>query len=264
MELCAHTVHVWSVDLDHWSPESFGGVLSADEQARASRFKFEQLRDRFIICRGLLRYCLSQYLAVEPVQVHFTYGAKGKPALQSSAGLAFNLSHSQNRAVYAFSQENIGVDLEQISDSTPYLELAARFFLPQEYQQLVALPAPQQQRAFFQTWTRKEACIKLRGTSLGEDLSRIQVPVIFTDPAQQSQQIAYGLDLALWEDCAAAIALSAPWHRVQCWQWCPSVPKTEILVPTQCRQEFELHPEDFWSGWLTTAYNVGNDKKSRQ
>ena len=54
-------IHVWRQPLDREtaSVEAFSGLLSADEQDRAQRFRFERDRNEFIVSRGTLRTLLA-------------------------------------------------------------------------------------------------------------------------------------------------------------------------------------------------------------
>src|SRR5713226_9326224 len=81
-------VHVWRADLDRprLQLRRLYGMLSADEQQRAGRFRFERDGNRFIARRGLLRIILGRYLGVEPGSLRFCYGPNGKPALEKRYG----------------------------------------------------------------------------------------------------------------------------------------------------------------------------------
>jgi len=62
-----------------------------------------------------MRTILAQYLDVLPQQIGFLYPANGKPELAPrlrEAGLTFNMSHSQDRAVFAVTmRQHIGLIL---------------------------------------------------------------------------------------------------------------------------------------------------------
>ncbi len=173
-------VHLWRADLKQFIDDHhrLRQILSSDEQQRADRFYFERDRYGFIVGRGLLRMILSRYLAIAPNQLQFTYGPQGKPELQGhppvSPTVTFNLSHSQGLALYAVTCDRpIGVDLEHIR-SIEAVELAQRFFAPQEYEAIAAVAPDQQERAFFEFWTCKEAYLKAIGKGLG-GLSQVEI-----------------------------------------------------------------------------------------
>lgn len=54
--------------------------------------------------------------------------------------------------------------------------MARRFFSTAEHEALAALPAALQARAFFESWTRKEACLKATGVGL-RGLARLDAEV---------------------------------------------------------------------------------------
>ncbi|HMN30338.1 MAG TPA: 4'-phosphopantetheinyl transferase superfamily protein, partial [Caldilineaceae bacterium] len=161
-----NAVHIWSITLDGAPAflRQLQQTLSADEQERARRFQFAWLRRRFVVARGMLRTLLGCYLEQAPTAVHLVYNQYGKPALGDGEGeesLRFNLSHSGDLALLAFTrQAELGIDLEWIHPDIDYAEIAQRFFSPLEWAALCAVPAPQQLAAFYRCWTRKEAYIK--------------------------------------------------------------------------------------------------------
>ena len=92
-------VHVWTAALDDPAP---GGVLDADETARAARFHFEHDRRHYAAARGWLRVLLGRYLDRPPGTLRFGYGPRGKPFLAGPhGGVCFNVSHSHGRALLA-------------------------------------------------------------------------------------------------------------------------------------------------------------------
>jgi 4'-phosphopantetheinyl transferase len=71
-----------------------GNKLSADEQLRADRFRFEQHRQHFIIGRGVLRAILGRYMNIEPSH------SGGDNPLKRLAALAIHpLEFSKNRCL---------------------------------------------------------------------------------------------------------------------------------------------------------------------
>ena len=173
-------IHVWQANLA-LSPkdcQQLAQTLSADERARAERFRFPRDRDRFIVSRGTLRALLGRYLNTSPARVQFCYGDKGKPALAeplASVGLEFNLSHSEDLMVCAIAyQQPIGIDLEYLRPVADLENLTQRFFTPREHAAIHALEGDRRLRSFFQHWTCKEAVLKATGNGL-MSLSAIEV-----------------------------------------------------------------------------------------
>src|SRR5262245_34343829 len=76
-------VHIWRTTLDR-SLSSLAGLersLSADEEQRVRRFRFDEDRRRYLVGRGLLRLLLGRYLELPPRQLRFDYTPFGKPHL---------------------------------------------------------------------------------------------------------------------------------------------------------------------------------------
>ncbi len=121
--------------------------LNKEEQERALRFHFDHHRQRFIAARMALRVLLGRYLCIAPEEVELIYTHYGKPELhprQNNIGLSFNLSHSHELALFAFTQQvDIGIDIEHAVGDRDCRGLAARFFSAAESAQLLALPADQ-------------------------------------------------------------------------------------------------------------------------
>lgn len=174
-------VQVWRtfLDLGKAPKESLLGTLSADELSRASRFRFEKDQRRFIRARGILRQILGAYLQKPPHALRFQYSNNGKPILASASGddsLQFNLSHSDDMVLYAFTRNrNIGIDLERIQADVDIEQIASRFFAEAELNSIEQEPESKRNELFFQYWTRKEALIKATGEGLSFPIETFDV-----------------------------------------------------------------------------------------
>src|SRR6267142_2118808 len=104
--LGASEVHIWSCSLEGVPADvaARASRLSPDERERASRFRFEDDRRRFVVARSVLREILADYLREDADRLTFSYDDHGKPRLARVVGgppLFFNASHSHDLAVYA-------------------------------------------------------------------------------------------------------------------------------------------------------------------
>lgn len=179
-------VHVWTFSTAPHSQLAarLEALLSPDEVDRAKRFRFDSLRDSFVIARGTLRSIASAYLNVPAPELRFTYGDHGKPALQDYR-LHFNLSHSGEVAMLALAEVcPVGIDLERVRCLDDMHRIAERFFCSDEALELASLPASQQGPAFFRCWTRKEAYLKATGDGIGVALDRFRVSLMPDKPAR--------------------------------------------------------------------------------
>ena len=128
---------------------------------------------------------LGHYLNSPPGDIQFSYGAKGKPSLAVSARVQFNMSHSGDLAMFAFTLDcEIGVDVEAIRPMPDMEVVAERFFCAEETAELMSLPAGQRDDAFFLCWTRKEAYIKATGEGLSTPLDAFRVTLRPGEPAR--------------------------------------------------------------------------------
>jgi 4'-phosphopantetheinyl transferase len=187
--LAADVVHVWQALLDAEPPlvARLETLLDDRERERANRFHFPRDGQRYIVGRGRLRLLLGEYLGVEPAKVLLRSTSSGKPELvgeQEWSGVRFNVAHSDCLVLYAVARgRNVGVDVERVRPDLEWHALAARYFASCEVDELMALPAERQHRAFFVCWTRKEAYVKALGCGLSVPLDRFAVTVAPDRPA---------------------------------------------------------------------------------
>jgi 4'-phosphopantetheinyl transferase len=218
-------VHVWRADLAAASSD-LGELLCREEQARAGRILNERQGELWRRSRGLLRALLGRYLQQEPSSLRFATGEHGKPELVEedagvpsapprSAGrgsgldrLAFNMSHSENLALYAFSHAGaVGVDVEVARRTIDEVAIAKRMLGTAEAQRLEALDPPSRRREFLSAWARNEAELKCLGVGIaGAD-------------AQQGRERLWVATLELGPDAGAAVATEQQACELGCWDW---------------------------------------------
>ena len=177
-KITPQSVHIWQVWIPELLPQidDLAMLLDANEIARAKRLRFDEHRQRFIITRSILRSILSLYTHGKPKDIAFTEGARGKPFLLDNAlDLQFNVSHSNDMAVYALTTHvEIGIDIEKIKSEFKK-EVAKRFFSRDEYHALLMLPEQEQAAQFYYLWAGKEAIIKALGEGLYAPLSEFSL-----------------------------------------------------------------------------------------
>ncbi|HEU4904397.1 MAG TPA: 4'-phosphopantetheinyl transferase superfamily protein [Flavisolibacter sp.] len=177
-------VHVWRIflDVNVHEIESLLGHLSADEVSRASRFRFEKDKIRFIAAHGILRRILGHYLQQYPQKIRFAYAPNGKPILAdglNATTLSFNLSHSGGFALCAITlHRKVGVDIEFIRHDVAVEQIARRFFSQSEVRSLESMQKHELYETFYRYWTRKEAFLKATGDGLSLPMEKIDVSAI--------------------------------------------------------------------------------------
>lgn len=225
-------VHVWCASLAPPDPVVLGyrALLSADEEARAERFRFDVHRRRFVVARGVLRTLLGRYLEADPRRVEIGYASHGKPFLAgrfAAEGLRFNVSHAEEVALYAFCRgREVGVDVEFVHPMDDAESIAGRFFSAAENASFRSLPAELREEAFFACWTRKEAYVKGVGEGLSLPLHAFDVSLVpgeparllgAVDPEQARRWTLRELDPAPGY-VAALVAEGSGWE-LACWRW---------------------------------------------
>lgn len=226
-------IHIWSAVLDQppYKIHRLANTLSIEEKKRAERFHFVHDRRRFIVGRGVLRTLLANYLKIAPDDVQFCYGSNGKPFIKSFYNkdkLQFNLSHSENYALFAFARDReIGIDIEYVHFFSEMEKIAKQFFSTNEFFALQSLPNGEKKTAFFTFWTRKEALAKAVGMGLSHDLNKIdmtrcrrQLSLTMHDKRNSNKDSFWSIqDLNLVPGFAAAVAVKGENWRLHCWKW---------------------------------------------
>jgi 4'-phosphopantetheinyl transferase len=226
-------IHVWAADLDRLLERisSLKETLSPDEQHRAARFHFERDRNRFIAGRSILREILSSYLEIHPPQVHLQYGPRGKPISTDLSGrhlLHFNLGHSEDLILIAVTRAcAVGIDVERVRPIPEFENIIIQYFSAREAGEFMALPKDQQLHAFYQLWTRKEACLKATGEGLSDSAEAVDVSFLAREPAQVRATPGNSPTPPGWtlvgltpaSEYVAALATQAAGLTLSCWQW---------------------------------------------
>lgn len=240
LELPEGAVHLWSLNLE-WASNSgqdIGGILTADEQARAAAIRSSLDRKYFIAARGALRDILSRYVHRAPADIDLFYGLYGKPRLGPScptSRIHFNVSHAQSLGLLAVTRNGeVGIDVERIRPCGDFEMIAQRFFSPPEIQVLWAVPPTLREHAFLAIWTRKEAFTKALGVGLqmewtSFDVSRAPDQSVQTTNLGATRWSIYPFLPALGYMGALAYEGSCP--LLKFWQWQPLAPVSRCPEP---------------------------------
>ena len=144
-----------------------------------------------------------------------------KPRLVLSPGaqrVHFNVSHSGDYAVIAVSRDaEVGVDIEQIRASQPFLDLARRFYSPREIGWLQFKAPEHRAEAFCRIWAIKEAVLKCAGLGLSVPTQKVEVvfaanapPLIKCPDPEWKQLERFSVqELRLVDGYASALAVDA-------------------------------------------------------
>lgn len=214
-------LQIYQARLDISQPEydHLWKLLSEDERSRSDRFKRESLRRNFVAARGNLRLILAQWLGCKPKAIQFSYSDRGKPYLQKSKGIYFNLAHSHDLAIYAVSSNReVGIDLEYINPQCDIERIAQRYFSLSEYKVIKEFGDREPSLAiqtFYQAWTLKEAYGKATGEGIANILESLNVSPLLEVAIGATLQIGdwnlklLSTELELGSSYAAALCIKS-------------------------------------------------------
>jgi 4'-phosphopantetheinyl transferase len=213
LPLTAAEIHLWLAFYDQIGDEqlhaAYRGLLNPEELAREPRFYFARDRRRYLVTRALVRSVLSRYLRMHPAEWRFRENAYGRPEIANpqAGDLAFNISHTHSLIVLGVTRGRaLGVDVENFGAREVSLDIADRYFAPEEVAALAAVPPERQQYSFFEYWTFKESYIKARGMGLSLPLDK------FAFHYGDERAVGIAIDPELADDAA----------RWQFWQFRPA------------------------------------------
>jgi 4'-phosphopantetheinyl transferase len=207
----AASVRLWLVQRQQVAPNL--AILSADEVARAERYRVEGPRQQFLAARTLLRRAIAAWLGSPPKNLTFVYNAYGKPSLADAPTVAFSLAHSGDWLALAVSDAGpVGLDLEQKRPLA--LTSLSSYLAPPESAHIMGAPAGAKQDLFFRYWVLKESYLKATGRGFSLPLTSFAF-----SPTDPPRLIFSSLnDAETWQFClpaapdgyALALALPAP------------------------------------------------------
>jgi 4'-phosphopantetheinyl transferase len=171
---------------------------------------------------------ISKYLEINPAEISFQYSKFGKPGIADHDAFRFNISHSQNTALFAFTENfELGVDIEFVNPAIEAKDIAVNFFSANEITNLLALPEEQQAAGFFNCWTRKEAFIKAVGEGLSFPLDKFEVSLEPGKPARLLATHWEPNDVSKWsmysmtpgDNFVGSLVMEGFVEQVKFWNW---------------------------------------------
>lgn len=217
---------MWVADLAAPGDEAVArcaAVLSEEERVRAARFRFPALTRRYTVSHGMVRSVLADYVGTAPEGLRFDTSAHGKPLLDGPLldGIAFNLSHSGERALLAVSEAGaVGVDVEARRMLTHLDGVAERIMSRGEYEHFLAADgAAAGNEVVLTVWTRKEAVLKASGEGISRPLRAIDVLTGSTAEVDGRRFELTALDVG--DDYLGALAVEGSGWHVAMRTWAP-------------------------------------------
>lgn len=186
--------HIWSLYLPNQKRniEYLSSILSNDEKKKANNFKFTKDREQFLITRGTLRCILARYLQKRPGSIDVSYSQWGKPCLPEPRTLHFNISHSENYSLLAFTRScEIGIDLEIVKNELKLDEMVEIVFSATELSCWRKMSSEKKVDYFYKVWVGREAFLKALGKGWLENDKNIREMKLFPNNTYENSENSY-------------------------------------------------------------------------
>ena len=152
-------------------------MTSPERRRAADSFRFMKDRMLSVGASALLDTGLRKFGLREQDMI---YGRSehGKPFFLNAPDIHFNISHSATKVAVAFSDREVGCDIEEAfcarlsgqsveREAAKCLEMAGRFFRQEAYLAIKAIENPPERiRVFYRCWTLKESYMKTTGLGM--------------------------------------------------------------------------------------------------
>jgi len=162
------------LNIEGEAPPNLKAFLRKEEIERMERYKFEADQKRHLTAHAVLRLMLSKILKLNALDINIATTAKGKPFLPDYPQIQFNYSHSGQRVAFFISNQECGVDVEQMKKKRSLKNISKHYFHPEEENWVNDSEGALTER-FFCIWTRKEAFLKATGIGIGTDLNSLNL-----------------------------------------------------------------------------------------
>lgn len=157
-------------DYEYWY-----SLMSDEKKQRVDAFRYKDDKKRTVAGEMLVRKALSGIYYLPCEYFSFYTQEHGKPCVRNF-DKKFNISHSGDYVVCVVDDDEVGIDIEQIKPVN--LKVCKKFFNDDEkFYVFGKIPDEEDYgkeadedmcRRFFEVWTYKEACVKLKGTGIAD------------------------------------------------------------------------------------------------
>lgn len=235
------------VPQDHLVLSHYLGFLSSAEKLRYDQYHPKAAR-LFLISRVLVKTVLADKLGISPHQVNIQLHPNGKPFVQGSKAVYFNLTHSADVIILAVTEEGeIGVDIEKVDREFEWMRVDSVLDLSEiewiKEKELTDSSSVFQR--FFQIWTLKESYIKCTGEGMSRHLKKLNFHVLpehiqFLDSTNDAQKTGeYYFESYIYESNFIFSICLQQSHNLErfnldCFQLLPFI-STHRITPTPCK-----------------------------
>ncbi|MDR0841851.1 MAG: 4'-phosphopantetheinyl transferase superfamily protein [Acidobacteriota bacterium] len=164
--------------------DGFLPLVSTERRARIGRCRRFRDAQNALLGEVLTRMEICRKTGLCNRHLRFSTNRHGKPFLASNPRIHYNVSHAGPHVAVAMDEHPVGIDVELVKPVD--LEVARRFFAPDETEYVMGAPVDSRMGRFFQIWTMKESRVKWEGRGMSRPLSSFSV----LDPGERAA-VAY-------------------------------------------------------------------------
>ena len=235
------------VPQDHLVLSYYLGFLSSAEKLRYDQYHPKAAR-LFLISRVLVKTVLADKLGISPYEIKLQLHPNGKPFVQGSKAVYFNITHSADVIILAVTEEGeIGVDIEQVDREFEWRRVDSVLDLSEiewiKEKELTDSSSVYQR--FFQIWTLKEAYIKCTGEGMSRHLKMLNFHILpehiqfldSTNDAQKTEEYyfeSYIYDSNFIFSICLKQSRNIECFNLDCFQLLPFISMHRI-TPTPCK-----------------------------
>ena len=148
-------------------------LISSYRREKIMRRKLREDKNMCLAAGILLNKELEKY-GLSERETEYSIGEHGKLYFKNLPELYFNISHSGGIVICAFSDCEVGCDVEKIRCVD--LKLAKRFFSQNEYEYIISKSSDNKKySAFFRIWTLRESYMKAVGNGISMSLGSFEI-----------------------------------------------------------------------------------------
>ena len=158
-----------------FSFEEIYNKVSSYRKRKVDKLKFESdkwlsLGAEYLLMKGL------EELEIDYSQIEIGFVENNKPILKNCPKkLYFNLSHSGEMAMCVISDCEVGCDIQKMDNKENFIEIAERFFHPQEIGLIKNANGEEKKKLFYRIWALKESFIKATGKGFQTPLKDFRI-----------------------------------------------------------------------------------------
>ncbi|WP_373844475.1 4'-phosphopantetheinyl transferase superfamily protein [Clostridium sp.] len=144
--------------------------LQESELKKMNKFVRNIDKINYLITHSIVNFIFSQILECAVSNIRHEKAKNGKPYVENSENVKFNISHSYGGAVVAFYKNDIGVDIEFINRKFLFKDITDISFSEREINYI-----KNDVKKFYKYWVAKEAYLKYDGVGLFKDIKYLEV-----------------------------------------------------------------------------------------